>query len=72
MSENIEKVIKVETDMLDDYVWESRIEITNDVTDQNNVILPEECQVFIFCPKTLIYINCHDFKNCVFLTGYTS
>ncbi|KAL4122393.1 hypothetical protein QTP88_014726 [Uroleucon formosanum] len=44
VSENVEKVIKVETDMLDDCMWESRIEITKDVANQSNMELPLECQ----------------------------
>lgn len=48
VSENVEKVIKLETDMLDDCMWESRIEITKDVTNQSNMELPLECQVISF------------------------
>uniref|UniRef100_A0A2H8TKR2 Zinc finger protein 184 n=1 Tax=Melanaphis sacchari TaxID=742174 RepID=A0A2H8TKR2_9HEMI len=44
ISENVEKVIKLETDMLDDCMWESRIEISKDVTNQNNMKLPLEFQ----------------------------
>ncbi|XP_027839132.2 zinc finger protein 423-like [Aphis gossypii] len=44
VSENIEKVIKVETDMLDDCMWESRIEISKDVANQNNAELSLESQ----------------------------
>ncbi|XP_060860469.1 zinc finger protein 521-like [Metopolophium dirhodum] len=44
ISENVEKVIKVETDMLDDCMWESRIEITKDVANQSKMDLPLECQ----------------------------
>ncbi|XP_026817489.1 zinc finger protein 91-like [Rhopalosiphum maidis] len=44
ISENVEKVIKVETDMLDDCMWESRIEISKDVANQNNVELSLETQ----------------------------
>jgi len=45
VSENVERVIKLETDMLDDCMWESRIEINKDVANQNNVELPLERQV---------------------------
>lgn len=48
VSENVEKVIKLETDMLDDCMWESRIEITKDVANQSNMELPLECQVISF------------------------
>ncbi|CAI6352931.1 unnamed protein product [Macrosiphum euphorbiae] len=44
VSENTEKVIKLETDMLDDCMWESRIEITNNVDNPSNMELPLECQ----------------------------
>jgi len=45
--ENVETFIKVETDIMDDYVWESTIEISsvNYVNDQYNVELPLESQV---------------------------
>ncbi|KAL4135939.1 hypothetical protein QTP88_007516 [Uroleucon formosanum] len=46
-SENIEKVIKSETDMLDD-IWRSRIEINKDVDNQSIMELPLECQVISF------------------------
>jgi len=45
VSENIEKVIKLETDMLDDCMWESRIEISKDVANQSNAELPLESLV---------------------------
>eukprot|EP00102_Acyrthosiphon_pisum_P019531 XP_016656741.1 PREDICTED: zinc finger protein 26-like [Acyrthosiphon pisum] len=44
VSKNVEKVIKVETDMLDDWMWESRIGITKDVANQSNMKLPLDCQ----------------------------
>ncbi|XP_060875482.1 zinc finger protein 675-like, partial [Metopolophium dirhodum] len=44
VSENVEEVIKLETDMSDDWMWESRTEITKDVTNQSNMKLPLECQ----------------------------
>lgn len=55
VSENIEKVIKVETDMLDDCMSESRIEISKDVANQNNVELPLESQV-ISCLNTVFLL----------------
>lgn len=48
ISENVENVIKVETDTMDDYVWESTIAISKDVDYQNNVELPLESQVISF------------------------
>eukprot|EP00102_Acyrthosiphon_pisum_P024492 XP_016661702.1 PREDICTED: zinc finger protein 62 homolog [Acyrthosiphon pisum] len=44
VSENIEKVIKLETDVLDDCIWESRIEITKYADNQSNMELPLESQ----------------------------
>lgn len=55
VSENIEKVIKVETDMLDDCMWESRIEISKDVANENNAELPLESQV-ISCLNTVFLL----------------
>jgi len=48
VSENIENVIKLETDMLDDCMWRRIIEITEDVDNQSNMELPLECQVISF------------------------
>jgi len=62
VSENVEKVIKLETDMLDDCMWESRIEITKDVSNLNN--LPLECQVISFLNTLfLLYMAYHLFTR---------
>ncbi|XP_025203200.1 zinc finger protein 60-like [Melanaphis sacchari] len=42
--ENTENVIKIETDIFNDYVWNSTIEISKDVANDNNVKLPLESQ----------------------------
>lgn len=55
VSENIEKVIKLETDMLDDCMWESRIEISKDVANPNNAELSLESQV-ISCLNTVFFL----------------
>lgn len=46
--ENIEKVIKLETDIFDDYIWRSRIDIIKDVDNQSIMELPLESQVISF------------------------
>jgi len=58
VSENVEKVIKVETDMLDDCMWESRIEIAKDVANQSNMEEPLECQVKSFLIILVILVVC--------------
>lgn len=70
VSENVEKVIKLETDMLDDCMWESRIEITKDVSNQNNVELPLECQVISFLNMLfLLYLVYHLFTQDICYLG---
>ncbi|KAL4127226.1 hypothetical protein QTP88_011419 [Uroleucon formosanum] len=44
VTENTEKVIKIETDVSDDYIWRSIIEIDKDVNNQRIMELPSECQ----------------------------
>jgi len=55
VSENIENVIKLETDMLDGCIWRSIIEITKDVDNQSNMELPLECQVISFLNNIFLY-----------------
>ncbi|XP_060855072.1 zinc finger protein 836-like [Metopolophium dirhodum] len=44
VSENVEKCIELETEILDDCMWESRIKFTKDVANQSNMELPLEYQ----------------------------
>ena len=63
VSENVEKVIKVETDMLDDCMWESRIEITKYADNQSNMELPLESQVISFLNNTFLLYAVYRFKS---------
>ncbi|XP_029341757.1 uncharacterized protein LOC100570016 [Acyrthosiphon pisum] len=63
VSENIEKVIKLETDVLDDCIWESRIEITKYADNQSNMELPLESQVISFLNNTFLLYAVYRFKS---------
>lgn len=60
MTENIERVIKVETDFFDGYTWESRVDITKVEDRLNSSEVPLNNQVFI-----IIYLVFSTLNNCV-------
>ncbi|KAL4135991.1 hypothetical protein QTP88_007565 [Uroleucon formosanum] len=62
--ENIEKVIKLETDIFDDYIWRSRIDIIKDVDNQSIMELPLESQDVA---DNNIYLNHGNTSDKIFL-----
>jgi len=46
ISEDVERGVKIETDILDDCIWETSIEIPNVVNNHNSLLSSLEYQVF--------------------------
>lgn len=56
VAEDVEKVIKIETDLIDDCMWESRIDIAKDDANQSSSILSINMfQVYIYCIFLIFY-----------------
>lgn len=49
ISENVENVIKIETDLIDGVMWESRIDIAKDIEPNSSLQSLQMHQVYSLC-----------------------
>lgn len=55
IAEDVEKVIKIETDLIDDCMWESRIDIAKDANQSSSLLSINMHQVYIYCIFLISY-----------------